>query len=129
MGGPGRPQGSLKGETEQANALADFLRELTGGVTVRQLGERYRTGKTSWGEYRSGVKIIPLHLLERIIHDHVRDPRPRAALLAKARCLHDEAEAAGRRRRSPLRARPSMGRGPHAPAWSEKSPARPEGAF
>lgn len=129
MGGPGRPQGSLTGETEQANALADFLRELTGGVTVRQLGERYRAGKTSWGEYRSGVKIIPLHLLERIIHDHVRDPRPRTALLAKARCLHDEAEGAWRRQRSTFRARPSTGRSPHAPTGPEKSPAGSEGAF
>ncbi|ACZ90473.1 hypothetical protein Aros01_00686 [Streptosporangium roseum] len=125
MGGPGRPQGSLKGETEQANALADFLRELTGGATVRQLGERYRTGKTSWGEYRSGVKIIPLHLLERIIHDQVRDPRPRAALLAKARCLHDEAEAAGRGPHSTLGTRPSARRGPHAPTGPERSPAGP----
>ncbi|WP_433243406.1 hypothetical protein ACQPYK_39775 [Streptosporangium sp. CA-135522] len=96
MGGPGRPQGSLKGETEQANALAEFLRELTGGVTIRQLGERYRTGKTSWSEYRSGAKVIPFHLLERIINDHVRDPDARTALLARGKHLHDAAETAGK---------------------------------
>ncbi|WP_326824932.1 hypothetical protein [Streptosporangium sp. NBC_01756] len=96
MGTPGRPQGNPKGETEQANALADFLRELTVGVTVRQLGERYRSGKTSWGEYRSGAKAIPFHLLERIINDREHDPRVRATLLTRARHLHDEAEIAGK---------------------------------
>ncbi|MFD8380719.1 hypothetical protein ACFV2X_19575 [Streptomyces sp. NPDC059679] len=59
MGRAGRPQGPSKGSAEEANALAGFLRELTAGMTVRELAERYRTSKTIWGEYRSGAKMIP----------------------------------------------------------------------
>ncbi|MEJ8645380.1 hypothetical protein WKI68_37535 [Streptomyces sp. MS1.HAVA.3] len=51
----GRPQGDPKGTTEAANALAGFLRELTDGMSLRDLAERYEGGKTLWGEYRSGL--------------------------------------------------------------------------
>ncbi|MFE7129526.1 RICIN domain-containing protein [Streptomyces sp. NPDC057638] len=101
MGRAGRPQGDPKGATTQSNALARFLCEITDGVTVRELGERYRTSKTIWSEYRSGIKIIPWHRLEKIVTDHVRDARGRAALLAKARHLHTEASEAEQGRRPP----------------------------
>ncbi|MCX5016639.1 RICIN domain-containing protein [Streptomyces sp. NBC_00555] len=91
MAKAGRPQGGLKGQTEQANELAAFLRDLTRNSTVRELAERYRISKTSWGEYRSGSKILPWHLLERTVLDRVHDSRGRAELLAKARRLHTAA--------------------------------------
>lgn len=67
MGRAGRPQGRLKGETEQADALARFVQEVTSGVTVRELAQRYQAGKTSWSEYRSAEKDIPWHLLQKLI--------------------------------------------------------------
>lgn len=90
----GRPQGGPKGQSEQANALAVFLRNLTKDLTVRELADRYAGGKTLWGEYRSGTKTVHLHLLESLVHDTVRDARSRTELLAKARRLHAEAVAA-----------------------------------
>lgn len=101
MGRAGRPQGNPKGATEEANALARFLCEITDGVTVRELGELYRTSKTTWSEYRSGTKIIPWHRLEKIVTDRVRDARGRETLLAKARHLHTEASEAEQGRRPP----------------------------
>ncbi|MFD9605548.1 RICIN domain-containing protein [Streptomyces sp. NPDC059970] len=90
----GRPQGGLKGQTEQANALAAFLRNLTKDFTVRELAERYKISKTSWGEYRAGTKTIELHLLQHVIQDLVRDERARAAVTARAEELHQLAKAA-----------------------------------
>ncbi|MEV5672835.1 hypothetical protein AB0L28_29185 [Streptomyces sp. NPDC052503] len=90
----GRPQGGPKGQSEQANALAVFLRNLTKDLTVRELADRYAGGKTLWGEYRSGTKTVHLHLLESLVHDTVKDARSRTELLAKARRLHAEAVAA-----------------------------------
>ncbi|MEV7937869.1 RICIN domain-containing protein [Kitasatospora sp. NPDC088264] len=91
MGSAGRPQGQLKGETEQANALARFVREVTGGATVRELAQRYPASKTSWSEYRSAEKDIPWHLLERLVHDCAVDPQARTVLLVRARALHEQA--------------------------------------
>ncbi|MFJ6015174.1 RICIN domain-containing protein [Streptomyces sp. NPDC092952] len=90
----GRPQGGLKGQTEQANALAAFLRNLTKDFTVRELAERYKISKTSWGEYRAGTKTIELHLLRHVVRDLVRDERARAAVTARAEELHQLAKAA-----------------------------------
>ncbi|MER5808228.1 RICIN domain-containing protein [Streptomyces sp. NPDC002033] len=84
----GRPQGDPKGATEAANALAGFLRELTEGMSLRELAERYEGGKTLWGEYRSGAQLVPLPRLSSVVKDRVRDARGREAMLAKARHLH-----------------------------------------
>ncbi|MEV6734071.1 hypothetical protein [Streptomyces sp. NPDC051364] len=94
MGRAGRLQGEPKGETAQANALAVFLRGVTEGRTVRELAKSYGAGKTSWSDYRSGVKIIPLDLLKRVISGRVRDERGRAELWTRARELHGAACAA-----------------------------------
>ncbi|ADI08053.1 serine/threonine protein kinase [Streptomyces bingchenggensis BCW-1] len=91
MGRAGRPQGPPKGSTEEANALAGFLRDLTAGMTVRELAERYHTSKTIWGEYRSGTKIIPLGRLNSVVRDRIRDERGRTTMLAKARRLYEAA--------------------------------------
>ncbi|MFF9908992.1 hypothetical protein [Streptomyces sp. NPDC013457] len=87
----GRPQGAPRGATDAANALAQFLRELTDGMGVREMAERYEGGKTLWGEYRSGARIIPLGRLNAVVRDRVRDARGREAMLAKARRLYEEA--------------------------------------
>ncbi|MER7956929.1 hypothetical protein [Streptomyces sp. NPDC096030] len=86
----GRPQGAPRGATDAANALAQFLRELTDGMGVREMAERYEGGKTLWGEYRSGARIIPLGRLNAVVRDRVRDARGREAMLAKARRLYEK---------------------------------------
>ncbi|WP_053705320.1 RICIN domain-containing protein [Streptomyces sp. WM6368] len=91
MGKAGRPQGALKGATDEANALARFLRTMTDSLTVRELAERYGGGKTLWGEYRCGARVIPLGRLNTVLRDRVRDPRGRLAMLEQARRLHDAA--------------------------------------
>ncbi|WP_030301610.1 hypothetical protein [Streptomyces katrae] len=94
MGRAGRLQGEPKGETVQANALAVFLRGMTEGRTVRELAKSYGAGKTSWSDYRSGAKIIPLDLLKHVVFGRVRDERGRAELWRRARELHAAACAA-----------------------------------
>ncbi|MEU8776611.1 RICIN domain-containing protein [Streptomyces sp. NPDC048606] len=95
MNRSGRLPGPLKGRTAEANALATFLRELTADRTGRQLSERYSLSPSVWSEYRSGLKIIPLPRLNKIIEDrYARDGRTRADKLRDARLLHTAATAA-----------------------------------
>ncbi|NEB96634.1 hypothetical protein G3I58_01195, partial [Streptomyces anulatus] len=95
MGRSGRLPGPLKGRTAEANALAQFLRDLTAQDTVSQLEQRYKLSRSVWSEYRSGMKTIPLPRLNRIIEDRFpRDARTRSAKLQEARRLHAAAVAA-----------------------------------
>ncbi|MFI1286776.1 hypothetical protein ACH4U5_39555 [Streptomyces sp. NPDC020858] len=95
MNRPGRLPGPLKGRTAEANALAQFLRELTAQDTVSRLEEQYRLSRSVWSEYRSGLKTIPLPRLNQIIEDRFpRDARTRGAKLQEARRLHAAAMAA-----------------------------------
>ncbi|TYB64371.1 hypothetical protein FXF51_21905 [Nonomuraea sp. PA05] len=90
----GRPQGRARGSSEQANALAEFLLTLTGGMTIRELAARYPVGKTLWGQYRSGEKIVPLDLLTRLVKDHTPDERSCLQRLETAARLHSAARDA-----------------------------------
>ncbi|WP_344071461.1 hypothetical protein [Streptomyces crystallinus] len=90
----GRPQGRLKGDTAEANALARFVRDITAGRSVRALAQRYRLGKTTWSEYRSAEKVIPWHWLELLVQDLPVDPHARSELLALAGDLHRAATEA-----------------------------------
>lgn len=85
----------MKGATEAADDLARFLVDLTAGLTVREMAQRYGGGKTSWGEYRSGTRIIPRGRLNAVVRDRVRDGRGREAMLRRAGRLHDAALVAG----------------------------------
>lgn len=94
----GRPQGGPRGSTQQANALAEFLLTLTAGMTVRELAARYHVSKTLWSEYRSGLKIIPLELLTRLVQDHhAPDERTRHGHMETAAQLHAAALEAAHR--------------------------------
>ncbi|MEU4232588.1 hypothetical protein AB0F17_50540 [Nonomuraea sp. NPDC026600] len=93
----GRPQGGPRGSTQQANALAEFLLTLTAGMTVRELAARYHVGKTLWSEYRSGLKLIPLELLTKLVQDHAPDERTRHGHLETATRLYAAALEAGQR--------------------------------
>ncbi|MGW6704033.1 ricin-type beta-trefoil lectin domain protein [Streptomyces sp. NPDC054956] len=95
MSRPGRPPGPLKGRTDEANALAQFLRDLTAEYTVSQLEQRYEGSRSVWSEYRSGQKIIPLSRLKRVVEDRfARDARTREQKLQEARGLYTAATAA-----------------------------------
>lgn len=103
----GRPQGGPRGSTQQANALAEFLLTLTGGMTVRELAARYHVGKTIWGEYRSGQKIIPLELLRRLVRDHTPDERTRHLRMETAARLHAAALEGARQAPAPMVPQPT----------------------
>ncbi|MBT2232150.1 hypothetical protein [Nonomuraea sp. NEAU-A123] len=98
----GRPQGGPRGSTQQANALAEFLLTLTAGMTVRELAARYHVGKTLWSEYRSGLKIIPLELLTRLVQDHAPDERTRHGHMETATRLYAAALEAAHREPIPV---------------------------
>ncbi|MEU3837748.1 hypothetical protein [Streptomyces microflavus] len=70
------------------------MREATKDFTLRELAERYKISKTSWGEYRAGTKLIDLHLLQRVVRDLVRDERGLLVLTARADKLHQLARDA-----------------------------------
>ncbi|WP_157382691.1 hypothetical protein [Nonomuraea coxensis] len=121
----GRPQGGPRGGTEQANALAEFLLDLTAGATVRELAARYHVGKTLWGEYRAGVKIIPLELLDRLVRDHTPDEDTHRARLATATRLHAAATAAQRAQPAPEAAPGATPDGPAPEAATGATPGGP----
>lgn len=60
--GVGRPQGRFKGETEQAEDLARFVREVPSGAAVRELAQRYQ-GRQEHLDRVPLRKDIPWHLL------------------------------------------------------------------
>ncbi|MDF2705908.1 MAG: hypothetical protein K0R62_1560 [Nonomuraea muscovyensis] len=119
----GRPQGGPRGSTQQANALAEFLLTLTGGMTVRELAARYHVGKTLWGEYRSGQKIIPLELLKRLVQDHTRDERTRHLQTETAARLHAAAVEGARQAPAPMVPQPTPSPAT-APASAEPAAAQ-----
>ncbi|WP_432589192.1 RICIN domain-containing protein [Streptomyces sp. HD1123-B1] len=105
MGRAGRPHAGLRGETEHINALARLLGEVTRDLTVRELAERYAGGgKTMWGLYRSGERLVPAHLLEKVINDRVRDEPTRLRLHAEAGRLYALTEARQPRQPAPTKA-------------------------
>lgn len=91
MAKTGRPQGAPRGRSQAANELAGLLRDVTRGMTVRELAQRFGGGKTAWSEYRSGAQVIPLGRLGIVVEDRVREPRRRRELLARVRRLHGQA--------------------------------------
>ncbi|MFG1966130.1 hypothetical protein [Nonomuraea sp. NPDC049028] len=121
----GRPQGRPRGSTEQANALAEFLLTLTSGMTVRELAGRYHVGKTLWGEYRSGQKIIPLELLRRLVRDRTPDERTRQVRMETASRLHQAALEGPLQTPAPA-ASPSIA-GPSTATAPAKAPEHPPG--
>ena len=96
----GRRPGPLRGRTAQADALAQWLRELTGAFTLRELEERFPHNKSQWGDYRSGARLVPRWLLEQLLAVLVVDPSTRRIRLAEGLSLlaaAQEAERVGQR--------------------------------
>ncbi|USQ89894.1 tetratricopeptide repeat protein (plasmid) [Streptomyces phaeoluteigriseus] len=84
----GRPHGELKGETPQADELAQWLRALTRGVSQRDLAQLLHIGKTLCSEYLNGSKLIPEDMIDRLVDACVPDVR-----------LREQGRDAGRLRR------------------------------
>ena len=92
----GRPLSSLRGRTEQANALGGWLRQVTRGVPVRQLEGDFPYSKTTWSEFRSGSKLIPQELLDQVVARYIPEPAMRERHLAEGRRLLAQAQEADR---------------------------------
>ncbi|MFI0482284.1 hypothetical protein [Actinomadura sp. 9N215] len=90
----GRPS-ELRAETEEAAALVEFLRELTSGLTVRQIVEQVPPyGRTKWAGFLNGSQLIPRYLLDKLMREVVREPRLQNLRLEQGRELLDKAERA-----------------------------------
>lgn len=72
MAPAGRPMSELRGRTEEANALATWLRKVTAGVQVRVPAETFPYSKSVWSEYRNGAKLIPQLRHEIDVDDHLK---------------------------------------------------------
>ncbi|MFJ9982381.1 hypothetical protein [Streptomyces cyaneofuscatus] len=100
----GRPQGELKGETPQANDLAQWLRTLTRGVSQRDLAQVLDAGKTLCSEYLNGSKIIRKDMINLLVDAYVTDGRMREKHKSAGHLLHQHAvqAAQGKPSRPPL---------------------------
>ncbi|PPK67462.1 hypothetical protein V5P93_005507 [Actinokineospora auranticolor] len=88
------------GATSEIDELAGYLRALTADVPVRDLVSRYDTTRALWTQYRAGTRIVPWHLLERVVVDRTPDRMYRMIALSQARQLYDRAEASAVRAES-----------------------------
>ncbi|MEV7165835.1 hypothetical protein AB0N60_27360 [Streptomyces microflavus] len=64
-----RPGRRLDGGTPEAEELAQLLRKLTAGMTVRELADRFDDGRTQWNEFRQGRKLIPSWLADNLVNE------------------------------------------------------------
>ncbi|WP_435865322.1 transporter substrate-binding domain-containing protein [Streptomyces malaysiensis] len=96
----GARPGPVEGDTPQAAELAQWLRERTAGLTVRQLAERFRYGRSQWSEFLRGRKLIPLWLLEDVVTALVPGPQNQQMQRAIGRELLEAAEHADAARRA-----------------------------
>ncbi|MFE0418379.1 hypothetical protein [Streptomyces tendae] len=83
----------MSGGTPEAEELAHFLRGITKGWTTRALEAEFGRGRTEWSEFRRGIKLIPLWVLENLVRGCVEGPI-REAKLQQGRELLEAAEAA-----------------------------------
>ncbi|WP_329583693.1 hypothetical protein [Streptomyces sp. NBC_01361] len=109
--GRGRAWAQLRAQTEQAAALAQFLRDLIDlhGVTLRQLEAAVMYGKSTISDNLSG-KVPPKAFVDAVVRAVVTEPRKQALDLDKAFRLWEAAN-----------------KPPAAPA--AKAPAQPGGAL
>ncbi|MFI1205652.1 hypothetical protein ACH4VR_40580 [Streptomyces sp. NPDC020883] len=84
----------MDGDTPQAQELATWLRKLTHGLGQRDLEKKFAYGKTTWGEFLMGRKLIPSWLLEDLVNALVREPRARQRQLQRGQELLRAAEKA-----------------------------------
>lgn len=106
QGGGGRV-GPLSGDTPEADELAQWLRRVTNGWTVRALADRFPYGRNQWSEFRKGTKLLPGYLLEDLVTVLIRDPRIRRIQLQEGIRLLEAAETAARARTAAVAEQPT----------------------
>ncbi|MFD7835171.1 helix-turn-helix domain-containing protein [Streptomyces sp. NPDC059761] len=94
-GTPGRPWGPIRGDTQEAEALARFLRHQmdSSSRTLREMGDRLAYSRSRMSEYLSGRSLPPWQFVYDFIHA-VTPPQLRERRMAEARQLHRSAAVA-----------------------------------
>jgi hypothetical protein len=90
----GKRLGPLAGDTSEANELADWLRDLTAGMTMRELEEKFRYSRTQWSECLRGRRLIPKDLIGSLVAEQIREPWKRPMTKLRGEELLEAAEAA-----------------------------------
>ncbi|MEU9663475.1 DUF3710 domain-containing protein [Streptomyces chartreusis] len=90
---PGRRAGPLAGDTPEAAELAKWVCAVTKDCTLRELEERFKYGRTQWGQFRKGSKVLPSWLVDDLVPALVK-PQTQQAQLQLGRRLQKAAEAA-----------------------------------
>lgn len=91
---PGKPPGPLTGDTPEAEQLAQWVSKVTKGLTLRELEERFQYGRTQWGQFRRGDKVLPSWLVDDLVKALVTSPQDQRLHLGLGRELQKAAEAA-----------------------------------
>ncbi|MFF2216988.1 FxSxx-COOH system tetratricopeptide repeat protein [Streptomyces antibioticus] len=99
--------GPLSGDTPEADELAQWLRRVTNGWTVRALAGRFPYGRNQWSEFRKGTKLLPGYLLEDVLTVLIKDPRIRQIQLREGMRLLAAAETAARARSAAVAEQPT----------------------
>lgn len=105
----GRPLGTFKGRTQQADEFAGWLRKITEGVTVRTLEQHFPYGKSSWSGFRDGSRLPTRELVEGAVGRYVREPALRARQLQHGLRLLQAAQQAAKDLETPGRSAPLPG--------------------
>ncbi|MEU1495734.1 hypothetical protein ABZ456_36510 [Streptomyces sp. NPDC005776] len=92
----GRPLGVLKGQTEQANDFARWLRKITAGVTVRTLEADFPYSKSTWSGLRDGSRLPNPELVDQVAARYLGEPAMRERQLAHGIRLLQAAQQAAK---------------------------------
>ncbi|MER6641038.1 hypothetical protein ABT285_36630 [Streptomyces microflavus] len=91
---PGKPPGPLAGDTPEARELAQWVFKVTKDLTLRELEERFQYGRTQWGQFRRGDKVLPSWLVDDLVKALVTSPQDQRLHLGLGRELQKAAAAA-----------------------------------
>ncbi|MFJ5658685.1 DUF3710 domain-containing protein [Streptomyces microflavus] len=91
---PGKPPGPLAGDTPEAEELAQWVSKVTKGLTLRELEEQFQYGRTQWGQFRRGDKVLPSWLVDDLVKALITSPQDQRLHLGLGRELQKAAEAA-----------------------------------
>ncbi len=97
----GRPL-QMQAKSPEAAELAGWLQQLTEGLTIRDLAQRFDYNKTKWARFRNGSDILPRWLLEQLVNALIEDPQAQHDAPVQGRALHDRAQRAEPTARQPL---------------------------
>ncbi|WJY29454.1 hypothetical protein QTO28_00020 [Streptomyces sp. P9-2B-1] len=106
-GRSGRKSGPLAGETPEAEELAEWVSKVTKALTLRELEERFEYGRTQWGQFRKGSKVVPGWMVDVLVRELVKNPQHREMQLRLGHQLQKAAEAAAVTREAKASVMPS----------------------